>query len=70
MFDCEINKQHQRVLCNEICRLRNKTINQFAVRIETLVRKFIFSIQIIIKKTKKKTDISMMTLTHNYKKMK
>ena len=39
MFDSERNKQHQRVLCNEIRRLPNKTIKQLAVRIETLVRK-------------------------------
>ena len=28
MFDSERNKQHQRVLCNEICRLPNETIKQ------------------------------------------
>ena len=39
MFDSERNKQHQRVLCNEIHRLPNETIKQLAVRIETLVRK-------------------------------
>ena len=39
MFDSERNKQHQRVLCNEIRRLPNETIKQFAVRIETLVQK-------------------------------
>ena len=39
MFDSERNKQHQRVLCNEIRRLPNETIKQLAVRIETLVRK-------------------------------
>ena len=39
MFDSERNKQHQRVLCNEIRRLPNQTIKQLAVRIETLVRK-------------------------------
>ena len=39
MFDSERNKQHQRVLCNEIRRLLNETIKQLAVRIETLVRK-------------------------------
>ena len=38
MFDSERNKQHQRVLCNEIRRLPNETIKQLAVRIETLVR--------------------------------
>ena len=39
IFDTERNKQHQGVLCNEILRLPNETIKQFAVRIETLVRK-------------------------------
>ena len=39
MFDSERNKQHESVLCNEIRRLPNKTIEQLAVRIETLVRK-------------------------------
>ena len=39
MFDSERNKQHQRVLCNEIRRLPNETIKQLAVRIETIVRK-------------------------------
>ena len=39
MFDAERNKQHQRVLCNEIHRLPNEMIKQLAVRIETLVRK-------------------------------
>ena len=39
MFDLERNKQHQRVLCNEICRLPNETIKQLAVRAEILVRK-------------------------------
>ena len=39
MFDSERNKQHQRVLCNEVRRLPRETIKQLAVRIETLVRK-------------------------------
>ena len=39
MFDSERNKQHQRILCNEIRSLPNETIQQLAVRIETLVRK-------------------------------
>ena len=39
MFDSERNKQHQRVLCNEIRRLPNEMIKQLAVRIETLVLK-------------------------------
>ena len=39
VFDSVRNKQHQRVLCNEIRRLPNETIKQLALRIETLVRK-------------------------------
>ena len=39
MFDSERNKQHQRILYNEIRRLPNETIKQLAVRIEKLVRK-------------------------------
>ena len=39
MFDSEKNKQHRRVLCNEIRRLPNETIKQPAVRIETIVQK-------------------------------
>ena len=39
MFDSERNKQHQRVLCNEFRRLRNKTTKQLAVGNETLVKK-------------------------------
>ena len=35
MFDSERNKQHQRVLCNEIRRLPIETIKQLAVGIET-----------------------------------
>ena len=38
MFDSERNKQHQRVLCNEIRRLPKETIKQLAVGIETVVR--------------------------------
>ena len=34
MFDSERNKQHQRVLCNEIRRLPNETKKQLAVRVE------------------------------------
>ena len=39
MFDSGRNKQHQRILCNEIRRLPNEIIKQLAVRIDTLVRK-------------------------------
>ena len=52
MFDSEKNKQHQRVLCNEIRRLPNETIKQLAVRIETLVRKHIHLIHMTIKTQK------------------
>ena len=38
MFDSERNKQHQRVLCNEVRRLPNETIKQPLVRIETLAQ--------------------------------
>ena len=37
-FDSERNKQHQKVLCNESCRLPIETIKQIAVRNKTLVR--------------------------------
>ena len=36
-FESERNKEYQRVLCNEIRRLPNETIKQFAIRIETLL---------------------------------
>ena len=62
MFDSERNKQHQRVLRNEIRRLPNETINQLAVRIETLVRKA-FSFNTHDNKKTKMTEILMMTLT-------
>ena len=56
MFDSERNKQHQRVLCNEIRRLPNETIKQLAVRIETLVRKA-YSINTHYYKSKKRQKI-------------
>ena len=62
MFDSERNKQHQRVLCNEIRRLPNETIKQLAVRIETLVRKA-YSLNTHDYKNTKMTEILMMTLT-------
>ena len=49
MFDSERNKQHQRVLCNEIRRLPNETIKQLAKRIETLVQKHIHLIHMTTK---------------------
>ena len=52
MFDSERNKQHQRVLCNEIRRLPNETIKQLALRNETLTEKHIHSTLMIIKTQK------------------
>ena len=68
IFDSERNKQHQRVLCNEIRRLPNETIKQLAVRIETLVRKT-FSLNIRDYKSTKMTEILMMTLTPQLRKI-
>ena len=62
MFDSERNKQHQRVLCNEIRRLSNETIKQLAVRIETLVRKaYSLNTHDYKKYRIKSTEILMMT---------
>ena len=68
MFDSEKNKQHQRLLCNEIRRLPNETIKQLAVRIETLVQKAYSLNTHDYKKTKMK-DILMMTLTPQLQKI-
>ena len=68
MFDSEKNKQHQRVLCNEIGRLTNETIKQLAVRIETLVQKA-YSLNTHDYKNTKMTEILMMTLTPQLKKI-
>ena len=68
MFDSERNKQHQRVLCNEIRRLPNETIKQLAVRIETLVRKA-YSLNTHDYKNTKMTETSMMTLTPQLRKI-
>ena len=68
MFDSERNKQHQRVLCNEIRRLPNKTIKELAVRIETLVRKA-YSLNTHDHKNTKITEILMMTLTPDFRKL-
>ena len=68
MFDSERNKQHQRVLCNKIRRLPNETINQLAVRIETLVRK-VYSLNTHDFKNSKSTEILMMTLTPQLRKI-
>ena len=61
-FDFERNKQHQRVLCNKIHRLPNETINQLAVRIESMVRKA-YSLNKHEHKKMKMTKGLMMTLT-------
>ena len=68
MFDSERNKQHQRVLGNEICRLTNETIKQLAVRIETLVRKTC-SLNTHDYENTKMTEILMMTLTPQLRKI-
>ena len=68
MFDSERNKQHQRVLCNEIRRLPNETIKQLAVRIETLVQKAYSLITHDYKNTKM-TEILLMTLTPQLRKI-
>ena len=62
MFGSERNKQHQRVLCNEIRRLPNETIKQLAVRLETLVREA-YSLNTPDYKNTKMTELLMMTLT-------
>ena len=67
-FDSERNKQHQRVLFNEIRRLPNETIKQLAVKIETLVRKA-NSLNSHDYKNTKMTEILMMTLTHQLQKI-
>ena len=68
MFDSERNKQHQRVLCNEIRRLPNETIKQLAVRIETIVRKT-YSLNTHDYKNTKMTELLMMTLTPQLRKI-
>ena len=68
MFDSERNKQHQRVLCDEICRLPNETIKQLAVSIETLVRKP-YSHNTHDYKNTKMNEILMMTLTPQLRKI-
>ena len=68
MFDSERNKQHQRVLCKEICRLPNETIKQVSVRIETLVRKA-YSLNTHDYNNTNMTEILMMTLTPQLRKI-
>ena len=62
------NKQHQRVLCNEIRRLPIETIKQLAVRIETLIRRA-YSLKTHDYKNTKMTEIPMMTLTPQLQKI-
>ena len=68
MFDSERNKQHQRVLCNKIRRLPNKTIKKLAVRIKTQVRNA-YSLNTHDYKNTKMTEILMMTLTPQLRKV-
>ena len=68
MFEPERNKQHQRILCNEIRRLPIETLKQLAVRIETLVRKAC-SLKNHDYENTKMTKILMMTLTHQLQKI-
>ena len=68
MFDSERNKQHQKVLCNEIRRLPKETIKQLAVRIETLVQKA-YSLNTHDYKNTNMTEILMMTLTPQLQKL-
>ena len=68
MFDSERNKHHQRVLRNEVRRLPNETIKQLAVRIQSLVRKA-YSLNTHAYKNTKMTEILMMTLTPQLRKL-
>ena len=68
VFGSERNKQHQSVLCIEIRRLPKETIKQLTVRIKTLVRKA-YSLNTHDYKNTKKTEILMMTLTPQLKKI-
>ena len=68
MFDSERNKQHQRVLCNEIRKLTNETINQLAVRIETLVQKA-YSLNTHDYKDMKMAELLLMFLTPQLRKI-
>ena len=68
MFVSDRNKQHQRVLCNEIRRLSNETIKQLTGRIETIVRKA-YSLNTHDFKNTKMTEVLMMTLTPQLRKI-
>ena len=65
----QINKQHQRVLCNEISRIPNETIKRLAVRIQTLVKKKAYSLNTHDYKNAKLADFLMMTLTPQLRKI-
>ena len=67
MFGSERNKQHQRVVCNEIHRNPNETIKQLAVTIKTLVRKA-YSPYTHDYKNTKMIEILRMTLTPQLRK--
>ena len=68
MFESERNKQHQKVLCNQIRRLPNEIIKQLAVRKETLVREA-YSLNTNYYKNTKMTEILMMSLTYQLRKI-
>ena len=42
-FDSERNKQHQKVLCNEVCRLPNETIKKTGSKISNTSPKSLFT---------------------------
>ena len=67
IFDSERNKQHQRVLCNEIRRIPSETMKQLAVRIGKLVRKA-YSLNTHDFKNTKMTEFLMMSLTPQIRK--
>ena len=60
MFDSGCNKL-QRVLCNETRILPTESMNQFAVRIKTVVKKY--SLKTHDYKNKKQTKIFVMAFT-------
>ena len=68
IFDSKRNKQHQRILCNKICRIPNETIKQPTVRIEILVRK-LYSLNTNDHKKTKITKFLMITLTPQLRKI-
>ena len=68
IFDSERNKQHQRILCNEIRRLPKEIIKQLAVRFAILVQKA-YSLNTHDYKNTKMTEILMMTLIPQLRKL-